>query len=61
MTGGALAHVLLPVYHGGALTSQPGAEHHIHHGLQLSLQQNPLIALIQLWSDQLRYLVIKLI
>ena len=60
MTGGALAHVLLSVYHGGALTSQPGAQHHVHHGLQLSLQQNPLIALIQLCRDKLRYLEIKL-
>ena len=60
MAGGALAHVGVTVYHGGALAGQPGAQHHVYHGLQLSLKQNPLIALIQLWRDQLRYLEIKL-
>ena len=60
VTCGALAHVLLPVYHGGALTGQAGAEHHVHHGLQLGLQQDPLIALIQLLGDELRHLEIKL-
>ena len=30
MAGGALAHVGVPVYHGGALAGQPGADHHVH-------------------------------
>ena len=30
VAGGALAHVGVPVYHRGALTGQPGADHHVH-------------------------------
>ena len=56
VAGGALAHVLVAVYHSGALALGAGADHHVHHAVQLRLQQNPLIPLIQLGTHQLRHL-----
>ena len=46
-----------PINDGGALTAQPGAGYHVHHGLQLGLQQDPLVLLVELLGHQVCHLV----
>ena len=70
--GGTLAHVCIsdeggvritreshfsPVNNGRTLAGESGAGHHVGHGVQLGLQEDPLVPLVEVPGHQLQHLV----
>ena len=48
---------LSPVDDSRALAGQSGTAHHVRHGVQLSLQQDPLVPLVEVHGDQVQHLI----